>query len=46
MARPPYYIADAWFVDRARELAGASPALVDLSITSDTSVRSHPEHSR
>ena len=32
-----YYIADAWFVDRARELAGASPALVDLSITSDTS---------
>ena len=32
-----YYIADSWFVDRARELAGASPALVDLSITGDTS---------
>ena len=30
-----YYIADSWFVDRARELAGASPALVDLSITAD-----------
>ena len=28
-----YYIADSWFVDRARELAGASPSLVDLSIT-------------
>ena len=27
-----YYIADSWFVDRARELSSASPALVDLSI--------------
>jgi hypothetical protein len=32
-----YYIADSWFVDRARELAGTSPALVDLSITGDAS---------
>ena len=31
-----YYIADSWFVDRARELAGASPALVDLSIAAGT----------
>lgn len=30
-----YYIADSWFVDRARELSGASPALIDLSITAD-----------
>lgn len=30
-----YYIADSWFVDRARELSSASPALVDLSITAD-----------
>ena len=30
-----YYIADSWFVDRARELASASPALIDLSITAD-----------
>ena len=30
-----YYIADSWFVDRARELASASPALIDLSITTD-----------
>jgi len=30
-----YYIADSWFVDRARELSSASPALVELSITSD-----------
>ena len=28
-----YYIADSWFVDRARALSGAS--LVDLSITAD-----------
>ena len=27
-----YYIADSWFVDRARELSSASPPLVDLSI--------------
>jgi hypothetical protein len=32
-----YYIADSWFADRARELAGASPALVDLSVTGDAS---------
>jgi hypothetical protein len=31
-----YYIADSWFVDRARELAGASPALVELSIAAGT----------
>jgi len=31
-----YYIADSWLVDRARELAGASPALVDMSITEGT----------
>jgi hypothetical protein len=31
-----YYIADSWLVDRARELAGASPALVELSITEGT----------
>lgn len=30
-----YYIADSWFVDRARELASTSPALIDLSITAD-----------
>jgi len=30
-----YYIADSWFVDRARELSSASPALVDLSISAD-----------
>jgi len=30
-----YYIADSWFVDRARELSRASPALVHLSITTD-----------
>jgi len=30
-----YYIADSWFVDRARELSSASPALVELSITAD-----------
>jgi hypothetical protein len=30
-----YYIADSWFVDRARELASASPALIDLSVTAD-----------
>jgi hypothetical protein len=30
-----YYIADSWFVDRARELSGASPALINLSITAD-----------
>jgi hypothetical protein len=32
-----YYIADSWFVDRARELASVSPALVDLSMTLDQS---------
>ena len=30
-----YYIADSWFFDRARDLAGASPALMHLTITSD-----------
>ena len=30
-----YYIADSWFFDRARELSSASPALVELSITSN-----------
>jgi hypothetical protein len=30
-----YYIADSWFVDRARELSSASPPLVQLSITAD-----------
>jgi len=32
-----YYIADSWFVDRVRELAGTSPALIDLLITADQS---------
>jgi hypothetical protein len=30
-----YYIADSWFIDRARELASTSPALIDLLITAD-----------
>jgi hypothetical protein len=30
-----YYIADSWFFDRAKDLAGVSPALVQLTITSD-----------
>jgi len=30
-----YYIADSWFVDRARDLAHASPALMDLTMASD-----------
>ena len=30
-----YYIADAWFVDRATDLAHASPPLMQLTITSD-----------
>ena len=30
-----YYIADAWFFDRARDLAQASPPLMQLTITSD-----------
>jgi len=31
-----YYIADSWFFDRATDLAGASPPLMHLTITSDT----------
>ena len=30
-----YYIADSWFFDRAKDLSGASPALMNLTITSD-----------
>ena len=30
-----YYIADSWFVDRARELSSASPALIDVDLSSD-----------
>ena len=45
-ARPRYYIADSWFVDRAHELASASPALVDLSITADAAERAAGRHDR
>jgi len=31
-----HYIADSWFFDRARELSSASPALMTLTVTSDT----------
>ena len=31
-----HYIADSWFLDRAKELAGASPALVNLAFTANS----------
>ena len=30
-----HYIADSWFIDRARELSSASPALVNITFTSN-----------